>query len=214
MDTNSNIQPRLCIWTCHKCHRRYALGSTQRCIDCGHRICYSERNTVQYPCSVQFDFDGWRAIYNARRSGLLQQSSAFEEEPVIAADEEASRQQKSERLEKMLNGTYSCFTDCSRPNECFATMALSGMARPANQSSSSSSSEPAGERATKTPKNATKNTTKNARRRCRNFQKTPSPLSQEWRIEDVLDEEVDDDGVIIGGEETVQVVEGREEERV
>ncbi|PNP39823.1 hypothetical protein TGAMA5MH_08088 [Trichoderma gamsii] len=93
-------------------------------------------------------------------------------------------------------------------------MALSGMARPANQSSSSSSSEPAGERATKTPKNATKNTTKNARRRSRNFQKTPSPLSQEWRIEDVLDEEVDDDGVIIGGEETVQVVEGREEERV
>ncbi|KAM0480262.1 hypothetical protein ACHAPX_004090 [Trichoderma viride] len=199
METDSNIQPIPCLWTCHKCLRRYAIGTTQRCIDCGHRNCHSEKATVVTHCIVQSDSSGWERIYNARRSRLLQQqSSPSDEEPMIAADREASGQQESGRLEKMPNGTSSCFTDCASPGDCFSTTASSRTAKRANRSSSSSSSEPSSKKPMKKPRNMS---ARHKRRHRRNFKKTPSPLSQEWCIDDVLDEEVADDAVITGGEE-------------
>ncbi|KAM0512151.1 hypothetical protein ACHAPE_009201 [Trichoderma viride] len=210
METNSTIQTSLCIWTCHKCLRRYAIGTTQRCIDCGHRNCHSEKATVVDHCIVQSDSSGWRRIYSARRSRLLQQqSSPSDEEPMIAVDREASGQQESGRLEKMPNGTSSCFTDCASPGDCFSTTASTRTAKRANRSSSSSSSsEPSSKKPMKKPRNMS---ARHKRRHRRNFKKTPSPLSQEWCIDDVLDEEADDDAVIIGGGERVGVVEGKEE---
>ncbi|UKZ68295.1 uncharacterized protein TrAtP1_009331 [Trichoderma atroviride] len=204
MATDSNIQPKPWTWTCHKCLRRYSMGSTQRCLQCGHKICYSEKNTVQSICSIQFDFRAWEQIYNARRSRLLQQSSPTEDAPMMAVDEETPRQQERERLHKMLDGTSSCFTDCRLPSECFVTMALNEMSKPANQRPSSSSSEPTSEKPLKTPKKAKKY----KRQRRRNFRRMPSPLSQEWHIDDILDEEVDDDAVIEGEEERMEVAEG------
>lgn len=197
MAENPNIQPQPWVWTCHRCRQRHPMSSTQRCLECGHRICYSERNTLQYHCSIQFDVRSWQRIYNARRSRLLQQSSPTEEDPIMAVDEEDPRQQERERLKKMLNGTSSCFTDCRLPSECFITMALNEMSKPPSQRSSSS--EPTSEKSFKTPKKPTKY----KRRRRRNFTKEPSPLSQEWHVEDFLDEEVDDDAVIQGEEEMI-----------
>ncbi|KAK1238080.1 hypothetical protein MKX08_002659 [Trichoderma sp. CBMAI-0020] len=206
MPTDSNIQPKPWTWTCHKCLRRYPMACTQKCLQCGHKVCYSERGTVRYACSVQFDFRGWQQVYNARRSRLLQQSSPTEEAPMMAVDEGIRRQQERERFHKILDGTSSCFTDCRIPSECFITMTLNEMAKPANVRSSSS--EPTREKPLKTPKKAQKY----KRQRRRNFQRMPSPLGQEWHIDDVLDEEVDDDAVIEGGEERMKVEDGSEDE--
>lgn len=205
MATNSNFmfQPRPWTWTCHKCRRRNPMACTQRCIECGHKICYSERATTLHHCNVQFDFRGWQTIYNLRLITSFQHNSPTEEGPVFAAEEETPRQLERNRLRKMLNGTSSCFTDCRLPSECFITMALNGITNPASQPSSSS--QPTSERSLKAPKKPTKY----KRQRRKNFQKVPSPLSQVWHIDDVLDEEVGDSAVIFereggeGGEDKV-----------
>lgn len=185
------FQPTPWTWKCHKCCRRNLMACTQRCLECGHKICYSERVTGLHHCNVQFDFHGWQAIYNQRRIRLLQQSPPTEEFAV----EETPRQQERNRLEKMLNGTSSCFTDCRLPSECFITMALSEIAGAANQPSSSS--QPTSERYLKAPREPVKY----KRRRRRDFQRVPSPLGQVWYIDDVLDEEGGDGAIISEREE-------------
>lgn len=198
MATNSDMPKKPWSWRCHKCHRPYPMACTQRCIGCSHTICFSDRDTVQTYCRITFDLPGWQDFCNRRRSELLQQRiPSNQQEQTTAADEvpeqhaeEAlagdANHEEAERLDKMVNGTSNCFTDCRFPSECFITMALNSISKPFNQPSSSSPSQP-----TKTPREA-----KRYKRRGRkNFQKVPSPLSQEWHIDTVSDDEVNRDAI-------------------
>ena len=54
------------IWTCHKCHTRYPLGATRRCLQDGHYFCggttvdpISGKVKKHRACVSEFDYTGW-----------------------------------------------------------------------------------------------------------------------------------------------------------
>ncbi|MCJ1463602.1 hypothetical protein MMC07_002210 [Pseudocyphellaria aurata] len=68
--------PKPWRWSCHKCHQRYRLGATSRCLNDGHKICFfpvekvSKRTGMckqRQPCTTQFDYGGWKVWNEWRR---------------------------------------------------------------------------------------------------------------------------------------------------
>lgn len=54
------------IWSCHKCHTRYLLGATRRCLQDGHYFCggstvnkISGKVKKHRACVSEFDYSGW-----------------------------------------------------------------------------------------------------------------------------------------------------------
>ena len=54
------------IWSCHKCHTRYLLGVTRRCLHDGHYFCggttvdkFSGKVKKHKACISEFDYSGW-----------------------------------------------------------------------------------------------------------------------------------------------------------
>lgn len=54
------------IWSCHKCHTRYPLGATRRCLQDGHYFCggttvdpISGKVKKHRACVSEFDYTGW-----------------------------------------------------------------------------------------------------------------------------------------------------------
>lgn len=207
MDESSD-SPTTWSWKCHKCNRSYPMACTQRCLLCSHTICFPSTDTKQdsrSSCRIVFDLPCWRDIYKRRRE-LIQQNSSNEEQQMAVADEapeqhtEVSARDEyrvqPEWLVKMANGTHNCFTDCEFPSECFFKIAIDRISRPSNPpppppSSSPSLSQPASDKLLKTPKRG-----KKYKSRGRNsFQKVPSPLRQEWHIDDTVSGEVNHDAV-------------------
>jgi hypothetical protein len=54
------------VWSCHKCHTRYALGATRRCLHDGHYFCggttvdkITGRTKKHRACASEFDYIGW-----------------------------------------------------------------------------------------------------------------------------------------------------------
>lgn len=54
------------IWSCHKCHTRYLLGATRRCLNDGHYFCggttvdkISGKVKKHRACVSEFDYSGW-----------------------------------------------------------------------------------------------------------------------------------------------------------
>lgn len=67
------------IWSCHKCHTRYLLGATRRCLVDGHYFCggitvdkISGRLKKHRACISEFDYSGW-ADFGAWRSATTGQ---------------------------------------------------------------------------------------------------------------------------------------------
>ena len=62
------------IWSCHKCHTRYALGTTRRCLHDGHYFCggttvdkISGKTKRHRACASEFDYVGWEHFNNWKR---------------------------------------------------------------------------------------------------------------------------------------------------
>ena len=54
------------IWSCHRCHTRYLLGTTRRCLQDGHYFCggttvdqISGKVKKHKACMSEFDYTGW-----------------------------------------------------------------------------------------------------------------------------------------------------------
>lgn len=54
------------VWSCHKCHTRYALGATRRCLHDGHYFCggttvdqITGEKKRHRACASEFDYMGW-----------------------------------------------------------------------------------------------------------------------------------------------------------
>ena len=54
------------IWSCHRCHTRYLLGATRRCLNDGHYFCggttvdkFSGKVKKHKACISEFDYIGW-----------------------------------------------------------------------------------------------------------------------------------------------------------
>ncbi|KAL7920564.1 hypothetical protein ACQKWADRAFT_297861 [Trichoderma austrokoningii] len=109
------------------------------------------------------------------------------EGPVEDADGER------QRFQRLSNGTSNCFTDCSVPSECFLTLAFSSVFDAFDHPSSSPT--------VKQQRKARKYSRRDS------FQKVPSPLSKEWHVDAVLDEEANLDTMD-------QIVKGRRLERL
>ncbi|KAL6901172.1 hypothetical protein GGI43DRAFT_433917 [Trichoderma evansii] len=194
MDTSLDI-PTTWSWRCHECHRSHPMACTQRCLSCSHKICFPDETIKQNSedsCSITFDLPSWRNFYR-RRQELKQQSSSNEEQQTAAAGEapeqhteEPARDNDYIRpgwLVKMTNGTYSCFTDCKFPSECFLKIAIERITKLSDQPLSSLS-QSTRKTLIRTPKKAEKYKS----RGYFDFKRVPSPLSQEWHIDTVSDE--------------------------
>ena len=62
------------IWSCHKCHTRYALGTTRRCLHDGHYFCggttvdrVTGKTKRHRACASEFDYIGWENFNNWKR---------------------------------------------------------------------------------------------------------------------------------------------------
>ncbi|KAH8125676.1 hypothetical protein LI328DRAFT_165531, partial [Trichoderma asperelloides] len=167
-----------------------------------HTICFPSDNTghdSNSNCKIVFDFPNWRGFFKRRRELLQQQSSSNEEQQMAVADKAPEQHTEApiqpEWLVKITNGTHSCFTDCEFPSECFFKIALERICKRSNQPSSSPSSSPSlfSQSTTgKLPKTA-KRAKKYKSRDSKSFQKVPSPLGQEWNVDNASDEEVNRD---------------------
>ena len=68
--------PPAWLWSCHICHTNYPLGATRRCLIDGHRFCAGTvttnkrtgRSRRSTPCGSVFDYVGWRAYGDWRRT--------------------------------------------------------------------------------------------------------------------------------------------------
>ncbi|KAL5920338.1 hypothetical protein ACKVWC_002429, partial [Pyricularia oryzae] len=107
------------VWKCHSCHSTYRLGTTRRCLECGHGMCSSagenasrsrqsptkagrranKRRRTGGPCRSEFDYAGWAAWGEWRRGRLTAEAkdAAF------------------------VDGFYSCADHCDYPSECHHT---------------------------------------------------------------------------------------------
>ena len=63
------------MWTCHCCHKPYALGVTRRCLEDGHMFCTGRtslvtgQKTAERSCNSSFDYTGW-AEWQIWRRGI------------------------------------------------------------------------------------------------------------------------------------------------
>ncbi|KAK0515073.1 hypothetical protein JMJ35_002452 [Cladonia borealis] len=62
------------LWSCHKCHTRYALGATRRCLHDGHYFCGGTtvdkkigKTRRHRACASEFDYIGWEHFNNWKR---------------------------------------------------------------------------------------------------------------------------------------------------
>lgn len=62
------------IWSCHKCHARYPLGATRRCLHDGHFFCggttvdkVTRKVKRHRACASEFDYLGWEDFGNWKR---------------------------------------------------------------------------------------------------------------------------------------------------
>lgn len=94
-------------WRCHKCHTRYALAVTNRCLSDGHYFCYGlaqgrkhwgrrqrqikGENSLGASCKSSFDYAGWEAMALWQRQ-IRQQGGA--------------------------SPSPGCWEDCKYPGEC------------------------------------------------------------------------------------------------
>ena len=63
------------IWSCHKCHTRYLLGTTRRCLNDGHYFCggitvekLTGRVKKHRACVSEFDYSGWEEFSEWKRA--------------------------------------------------------------------------------------------------------------------------------------------------
>lgn len=63
------------IWSCHKCHTRYPLGATRRCLNDGHYFCggttvdkISGKVKKHRACVSEFDYSGWENFGRWKRA--------------------------------------------------------------------------------------------------------------------------------------------------
>lgn len=63
------------IWSCHKCHTRYLLGATRRCLHDGHYFCggttvdkVSGKVKKHKACVSEFDYSGWEDFGRWKRA--------------------------------------------------------------------------------------------------------------------------------------------------
>ena len=63
------------IWSCHKCHTRYLLGATRRCLNDGHYFCggvtverFTGRVKKHRACVSEFDYTGWEEFSEWKRA--------------------------------------------------------------------------------------------------------------------------------------------------
>ncbi|KAL6714675.1 hypothetical protein ACLMJK_008100 [Lecanora helva] len=59
-------EPMSWVWSCHKCHTRYPLGATRRCLHDGHYFCggitvdpYTGKTKKHKSCASEFDYISW-----------------------------------------------------------------------------------------------------------------------------------------------------------
>lgn len=62
------------IWSCHKCHTKYLLGATRRCLHDGHYFCggttvdkKTGKTKRHRACASEFDYIGWEDFGSWRR---------------------------------------------------------------------------------------------------------------------------------------------------
>ncbi|KAH6608252.1 hypothetical protein Trco_004565 [Trichoderma cornu-damae] len=176
--------PRAWTWKCHHCKRRYPLSCTRRCLYCSHTLCFSREgsraNKETSSCHTEFDYPGWQTYYEWRHELQERNPSAREANASTAAessDEETTEQPEEPAwLERMLEDTYDCTVDCAYPSECFHKLKDLAEEPVYKPSSTPSSTRPKRTKETKRAKKAKS-------RRHRHFQRQPSRLNQEWRVQ-------------------------------
>lgn len=89
------------VWTCHLCRSKYPLAATRRCLDDGHHFCagtsIDRRNgriKKHNACSSEFDYAGWKAYGDWRRSYNQEEKPDF------------------------VHGSKDCSEHCDYPSEC------------------------------------------------------------------------------------------------
>ena len=132
------LSPLQWLWTCHQCHRTYALGVTRRCLEDGHFFCAGLSPTINWrkstnprkkragrACGSEFDYAGWKAWGRWKRSG--QKSLVLLENPEsVAASLSATPLLSSSHLsnagrdEKQVKvkSKKDCWKTCDYPSEC------------------------------------------------------------------------------------------------
>ena len=63
------------IWSCHRCHTRYSLGATRRCLQDGHYFCggttvdqITGKVKKHRACVSEFDYSGWEDFGTWKRA--------------------------------------------------------------------------------------------------------------------------------------------------
>lgn len=74
-------EPMPWLWSCHKCHSRYALGATRRCLHDGHYFCggitvnkVTGKTKKHKACASEFDYVSWEDYGKWKRRSAKDQS--------------------------------------------------------------------------------------------------------------------------------------------
>jgi hypothetical protein len=110
------------LWKCHKCHRKYRLDVTRRCLRDGHYFCHGPlpRNSFEYAvwqayqsgctntnwpgCTIRFDEAGWKSWGEWRRKEIQLREMATGRPQHMAG-----------------RSTHDCWHDCDSPSDCLRT---------------------------------------------------------------------------------------------
>ncbi|KAH7064614.1 hypothetical protein B0J12DRAFT_693048 [Macrophomina phaseolina] len=122
------------VWQCHICHRTYPLGATSRCLDDGHYFC-SGATTVKTwraranlkkkvkkhrACASEFDYSGWKAFGQWRRSEEAIRSATFGDATDLSDAAEGQFYHPPVSLMRTQKATThrDCWNLCDFPSEC------------------------------------------------------------------------------------------------
>lgn len=136
------LEPLHWLWQCHLCSRVYQLGVTRRCLDDGHYFCAgtttikksrrTNKKIIRHKaCASEFDYQGWKAWGNWRRSVVaqLEAAAALEDDndspllvPGVSSEGEwmsgawAKKPSTSAPSQKYWH--KDCWNTCDYPSEC------------------------------------------------------------------------------------------------
>lgn len=134
------------VWQCHVCHVRYPLSVTRRCLEDGHNFCAGttvvrtkrgkngERTRVvrrHRACSSEFDYQGWKAWGDWRRSEeevrnviedmILKEAEEDGNSPItlgLGLQWQMERHLRKKQQDTSQSGTKDCWNKCDYPSEC------------------------------------------------------------------------------------------------
>ncbi|EFX06547.1 hypothetical protein CMQ_6868 [Grosmannia clavigera kw1407] len=126
--------PQPWVWRCVKCQRDYRIGVTSRCLSCGQRFAYfnkdknknknkDENKPKKLHCETDFAYQDWLRWARWRDMAEVEKTMAQDDpdRPMLFEADTAHQlyyELQQERRMRLIAGRHDCIRDCSYIGQC------------------------------------------------------------------------------------------------